>query len=144
MQLEKRSQHQLVQVTRDKVDLAKSEQRVADMKGQVQRCQNDQQDRMRELSENRSQLVAADRRARQATRTILSANSSLAELYLEAEFQERETQQVRHRLDQVNHKRSARGEHLASLRQQWQQLEQRRHQKELEANAAQLEREGLA
>ena len=133
---EQQSQQQLIQVTRDKVELAKSEQRVADLRGQVQRGQEDQRERVRELVENRSQSAAADHRCRQADRTMLRANSSPRGTVPRG----RRSRNVRSsrspdRLERGQSATVLRGsEHLAELRQQWQQLEQQRHQKELEAN----------
>ncbi len=142
--LEQRSQEQLVQVTRDKVELAKSEQRVADLRDQVQRCQEDQRERVRALAEARSQSEASCHRLRQATRTILHGTTLLAELYLSTESQERQARDRRRRLEAIHRKRSSCQEQLAELRQQWQQLEQERHERELDANQARLERDGLA
>ncbi len=143
-QLEAFSQQQLLQVTRDKVELAKSEQRVSDLRRQVQRCQEDHRERIRALGESQSHRQAAQDRSQQATHTILHATSLLAELHLSAETQERSVFERRCRLDEINQQRSARQERLARLRQQWQQLEQDRHQRELEANRARLERDSLA
>ena len=143
-QLEAFSQQQLLQVTRDKVELAKSEQRVSDLRRQVQRCQEDHRERIRALGESQSHRQAALDRSQQATHTILHATALLAELHLSAETQERSVFERRCRLDEINQQRSVRQERLARLRQQWQQLEQDRHQRELEANRARLERDSLA
>ena len=144
VQLEQQCQLQRQQFTSDKVELAKSEQRVADLRGQVQRCQDDYRDRQRALSETRAQLIAAESRLVQAERTILQANSALAELSLDREAQERQLQWHQQQLEAVTRQRSGSQDELAQLRQQWQQLEQDRHQRELEADRARLERNSLA
>jgi len=136
-------QRQLEVVTAVKVELAKSEQRIDSLSGQLVRYEEDQRERERALRETQSHLRLAQDRQQQAERAILHASTAQAELYLRQEQLQAQVQQMR----------AAEAERLAERRQiqlaldqarkRQQALEQTRHQLELAAHRARLERESL-
>ncbi len=65
-----------------KIDVVKSEQRLAHLMAQKSQLERDQQERSRGLADNRSQLETCLDRLVKAERDILAAESDLAELYL--------------------------------------------------------------
>ena len=143
-QTESQRQEESSKVTAVKVELAKSEQRLDDLRGQLIRFQEDQKERTRALDEIRSHLHRAQDRHCQASRLILDATSALAELYLADEHWQREISTLHETRAQVQHRRGELERSLRETRERQRQQEQIQHTAELEANQAQLERDGLA
>ncbi|MCP4194234.1 MAG: chromosome segregation protein SMC [Planctomycetaceae bacterium] len=143
-QFDAQRQEESSKVTAVKVELAKSEQRLDDLRGQLIRFQEDQKERTRALDEIRTQLQQAQQRHCQASRLILDATTALAELYLADEQWQDQISTLRSERNQVQHQRGELEQRLRETRERQRQQEQLQHTAELEANQAQLERDGLA
>ena len=143
-ELETLSEQQTAEVTSIRVELAKSEQRLDDLRGQLLRYEEDQRERERALQEVQSQLQQASLRHRQATQVILHATSAIAELYLNVEQCQQRIEFLTVQRQQVTEQRSRLHEQTRQLRQSQQKLDEQRHGAELEANQVKLEREALA
>lgn len=131
------------QVTSIKVELGKSEQTLDHLRGQLVRCEQDQRERDRAVNETRAQWKTAEERKRSAERALLAASSEQAELYLLAEFHDRQIARAAEK--RVKHMAAHRNQSqaLANHRKQLATLEETRHQMELLANQSQLERDAL-
>jgi chromosome segregation protein len=127
-----------------KVDVVKSEQHLAHLAAQKSQLERDQQDRSRTLAETRAQLDASLARLRQVERSILAAESEVAELYLDKErfaseavghYQRRET--WREQKTQLSHD-------ATRIRGRIRKLEVKLHAQDLEAGQLRHERSTLA
>ncbi|MCA9171515.1 MAG: hypothetical protein KDB23_27795, partial [Planctomycetales bacterium] len=140
---EDRRQLELALLTEIKVESAKSEQRLDGFRGQQERLAEDQRERERAIDETLVQLTDARARALQSERTILASTSVLAELYLRHESLQRQSLDLRQAEQTWQQERRSRQQQLQKLIKQQQEVDQRRHQFELEANRIRLEREAL-
>jgi chromosome segregation protein len=143
-ELEQLRQQALDRVTEVKVELARSEQRVDSLRGQLIRFQEDQRERARAVEETQSQMHLAETRQRQSERTILVAHAALAELLLRSEQLELQARQLTHERQRRIEARQLVQRELDELRSGQQQLDERRHALDLEIHRLLLERESLA
>jgi chromosome segregation protein len=137
-------QHAMRETSTAKIELARIEQQLADLRGQHQQLARDQQERERGLVDTEQHLNASEDRRVRAEQTILSSESAVALLYLQKETESRQS------LTLVEEREAARAEKMA-LTQQSQKsrnrarkLESQLHVKELAANEARHERTALA
>lgn len=143
-QADERSQLAQRQATAAKVEVAKSEERLASLDTQLAQLQRDQRERRRSVDECRQQLERARRRRRQAESVVLTAESDLAESYLRRETLATEVAELASRHEAH---RATRGELQAaaqSAQAQARTLEQQRHARDLGANEVRHERTTLA
>jgi chromosome segregation protein len=127
-----------------KIDVVKSEQRVAHLRAQKSHLERDQQERARSLTESRSQLEVCLNRLLRAERDILGAESEVAELYLRKESVAAEAV---HHVGQRDIWREKKGQLVADAqrsRGRIRKLEARLHAKELAASEVRHERTTLA
>ena len=127
-----------------KIDVVKSEQRLAHLRAQKSHLERDQQERGRSLADSRSQLELCLKRLLQAERDILAAESEVAELYLRKESVAAEA--IRH-VGQRDSWREKKGQLAADAqrsRGRIRKLEARLHAKELAASEVRHERTTLA
>ena len=131
-------------VTAGKVELAKSEERLTNLRLRRQQFEQDQQERRRSIADCREHLDQARRRFAAAQLSVLDAESQLAFCYLNKESLARQTAALIERRDV---QRSARAE-LAALGQAARQVvrsrEERQHAQELSAHEIRLERGALS
>jgi chromosome segregation protein len=143
-ELEVLSEHRTAEVTAIRVELAKSEQRLDDLRGQLLRYEEDQRERTRALQDVQNQLQQASHRQQCTTQAILDASSAMAELYLAVEGCQQRIEQLTAERHQVAVQRTELHQRTQQLRQAHQQLEELRHRAELDANQVKLERASLA
>lgn len=132
------------EVTAAKIELAKSEERLTNLRLRRQQFEQDQQERRRSIADCREHLAQARRRSALAQMNILDAESQLAFCYLRKETLARETSAYVERRDL---QRTARAELTAqaqSARQAVRSCEERQHAQELAAHEIRLERGALA
>ncbi|MHC4401851.1 MAG: chromosome segregation protein SMC [Planctomycetota bacterium] len=130
--------------TEAKVELAKSEERLRNLRTRVRQFEESQQERHRAIAESREQLTRCCRQAEQSERTVLRAESEIAELYLHKETFARQTVEL---IDQRDDLRQARSELTAEaqrIRASERRLDEKIHNKELEAGEIRHDRNSLA
>jgi chromosome segregation protein len=127
-----------------KIELVKSEQRLAHLRAQRSQLERDQQERGRALADSRSQLEINLQRQREADRNILRAESELAELYLAKEaFAVRALELIAQR-DEWRQKKAELSAEAQRARTKIRKLEARLHAQELAAGEVRHERQTLA
>lgn len=132
------------EVTAAKVELAKSEERLTNLRTRRNQFEQDQQERRRSILECRQHLAQGRRRAQLAQANILNAESQLAELYLLKETLAEETIAA---LERRELQRAARAELMTkvqAVRSAMRKLEEQQHAKDLAANEVRHERSTLA
>jgi chromosome segregation protein len=110
----------------------------------VRQVEDSQQERQRAIAESREQLDLCHRRAAQSRRSILRAESEIAELYLRKENFSAETVALIEQREQANRERAETMTEAQKLRGRVRKLDEKVHAKELEANEVRLERSSLA
>ncbi len=141
--LEARRAAQAQASTATQVELAKSEERLANLETQRRQLQGDQLERQRALVEAAQQLHKARGRLAEAEANVLAAESLLAELYLRKESlacEAAEREQDRHRL---RDQRLVRTDQAQRMRTEARRLADELHALELAASELRLQREAL-
>lgn len=143
-QLEAERQALARQATGAQVQGAKSEERLANLRGQLQQLEQDHEERQRAIAERREHLADAERRAAQAEWTILQAESELALVYLNKEESVRESSRLIALREKLRPERGAIVQEAQAIRLELRNLEERLHAKELAAGEVRFERDALA
>lgn len=125
------------------VELAKREQRFQTLDGQRRQLENDALERSHALQEAETSLRRCFERRTAAERSILSASSASAEVYLRFESIQREIQQLIKGRRTGNEERGHAQRQLQKLRKQLKKVEDRLHACELEKSGVQHERDSL-
>jgi chromosome segregation protein len=125
------------------VELARSEQHLDHLRGQVRRYEQDRQERQRNLEESREQLAASLDRKRQAEIRILTAESEAADLYLAKESFTSAIQNLLERREEFRVRRSEAAQLAGKHRGKIRKFEEQLHAKELAANEIRHERTTL-
>ena len=130
--------------TEVKVALAKSEERLRNLRGRMQQFLESKEERLRAVEENRQQLAQCALRLTQSRRRILQAESEVAELYLRKEEFERQAQALIERREMMQQDRSLLKTQAQQARKQAHKFDERIHAEQLKANEVRLERNTLA
>ncbi len=132
------------EVSATKIEVVKSEQRLAHLRAQKSQLERDQQERGRALADGRSQLEVCLERQRDAERNILRAESDLAELYLRKEaFAVEAVRQIAER-DDWRQQRTQLTAEAQRVRGKIRKIEAKLHAQELAAGDVRHERTTLA
>ncbi|MGD9644328.1 MAG: chromosome segregation protein SMC [Pirellulales bacterium] len=142
--LDARRQTLLEQTTTVQVQLAKSEERLANLRRQLDQLRSDQEERTRALADRHEQLARSLARARQSEANILRCESLLAQLYLDREALGAQQQELAARSRRLANERAAVAEQIQTLRTQLAELDEEFHRHELAASEVRLERATLA
>ena len=126
------------------VQLAKSEQRLEGLRGQMAQIEQDQQERTRGLSESQSHLDQCLARADQSRRLTLQAESRVAELYLSREKVAETTVTHINRREELGQQRMQLATEVQEIRHRLRSLEKKIHEEELVASQLHHERTTLA
>ncbi|MEX0675564.1 MAG: chromosome segregation protein SMC, partial [Pirellulales bacterium] len=127
-----------------KIEVVKSEQRLAHLRSQKNQLERDQQERGRALADSRSHLEICLERLRDAERNVLAAESETAELYLRKEsFAAQAVGQVEQRESWRERKAQLAGD-AQRMRAKIRKLETKLHAKDLAAGEVRHERTTLA
>lgn len=132
------------QATEAKVDLAKSEERLENLRARLRQSEESQQERMRAIGDSRQRLAECIRRSEQSHRIILDAEADLAGLYLQKEGLARQSAEAIARRDELQRERSELAADVQRIRGRMRKLEDRIHSQDLAANEIRHERTTLA
>ena len=130
--------------TEVKVALAKSEERLRNLRGRMQQFLESKEERLRAVQENQQQLKQCVQRLCFSRRKILQAESEVAELYLRKEEFERQTLTLIERRETIQQDRSGLKTQTQHARKRAHQFEEKIHAEQLKANEVRLERGTLA
>jgi chromosome segregation protein len=142
METERRSHDR--QTTEVKVELAKSEERLRNLHARMRQFEEGRRERSRAVDDTRTQLTRAVERLDACQRSILQAESQVAELYLHKEHYAAATVELINRRELEKHERVGLGAELHELRARLRGLEERIHEKDLAASEVRHERGTLA
>jgi chromosome segregation protein len=131
------------QATEAKVELAKSEERLRNFRARMRQSEESQQERQRAIAEVREEMNRAVARAEQSRRSILRAESEIAELYLGKETFAARTVELMQERGAIQEDRGALGGEAQRLRAKVRKLEEKVHAKQLAANEVRMERTAL-
>lgn len=127
-----------------KVELAKSEQRLQNLRARKRQFEESQQERQRAIAEARDELAACHRRAQQSQGEILRCESEIAELYLRKEHFAARTVELIGQREQSQQERLRLGAEAQRERNRVRKLEEKIHARQLSANEIQHERTTLS
>ena len=130
--------------TTDQVELAKSEQRLDDLRARRRQYETDQAERQHAIAESHKQLAASVARREQAERSILAAEAELADLYLRKESFAAEAAALHLRREQHRQERATLTQEVMRIRNRLRRTEEKLHKKELSAGEVRHERTTLA
>jgi chromosome segregation protein len=132
------------ETTETKVELAKSEERLRNLRARMMQYEEGRQERGRAIAESREALSLCSRRAEEARWNILRAESEVAEQYLRKESFAARTVELVNRREEVQQHRSALSAEIQRVRGRIRKLEEKIHTRELSANEIRHERTTLA
>jgi chromosome segregation protein len=132
------------QITNSKVELAKSEERLANLREQFRQVETHQRDREAALTEVGQQLSQCRTRCADASRAILRAGSEIAELYLSKERFAREVVVRMRQRQAFREQHTVLAEEVQAARATIHSLEERHHQQDLAASEIRFQRETVA
>ena len=130
--------------TEIKIELATSEERLRNLRGALRQVEEAGRELQGAIAEGRGQLADCQERSRQAERTILAAESEIAELYLAKEHLARTGAEAAARHEGLLQLRTAREVEAQELRAAVRKLDEKLHAQELAANAVRMERSAMA
>jgi len=143
-QLDESRQRQSREAGSVRIELTKHTQQLEHLRMQRHQLDRDQQERARTVSDSRAQLAACEAKSQEATRSILAAESQLAELYLRKERLALETtRRIEQRQTLHSDKAQVAGD-VQRLRGKVRKLETRLHARQLAATEVRHERTTLA
>jgi len=137
-----RLEHQK-QLTASRVDLARSEQRLDALRLQRFQCEEDEKERDRLLAEARSQLSEGQSRRESSERTILTATSELAELFLAKEEIASSIAEQLRQCEMLAADKARLTEEVQSLRKIVRKLEEQTHERQMASGEARHELQSL-
>ncbi len=127
-----------------KVELAKSDERLRNLRSRMKQYEESRQERHRAIAEGREELELCIRRAEQSRWSILRAESEVAELYLRKEAFALETVDLINQREAVQEQRTQRTSEVQRIRSRLRKIEEKIHAKQLTANEVSHERTTLA
>ncbi len=140
---EKEHQHHHGEMMTAKVQSATRGQRLEGLRSQLQRFQQDRQERQNVLQSLQHDQQRCDERSLAAQRNILRATSSVAELYLHKEDLQRELEKAQTRRDEIAGQRELVSTSARKLRQKVRNLEDKQHKIELATGDLTHQRDSL-
>ncbi len=143
-QLDQSYAGQTRKTTSAQIDLAKSQQRLEYLQTQLRQFEQHRQERDRGINDARTQLAECTRQAGLSGRTILTAESEIALLYLNKEEFRREVVAHTESRDALRRERSEAASLAQSRRNKIRKLEDALHAQQLSASEIQHERTTLA
>ena len=144
LELDEKRQAQSRQATAAKVELAKHEERLGNLRARMRQFEHDHGERRRAIHDSRGHLMQCHERTRQAQWIILQAESEIAELYLRKETIAAETLVILNRREMHRAERAELAQQAQKIRGQARKLEEQLHAKELSAGEIRFERSTLA
>ncbi|MEX0866790.1 MAG: chromosome segregation protein SMC, partial [Pirellulales bacterium] len=139
-----RRQTCIQEVTAAKVELAKSEQQLADLTLRCRQYEQDFQERRRLLAEARQELEESRQRKAASQLAVLRTSSELAELYLAKEAHAAENQRLETDREGVRLERAGLSSTVQALRGRLRKLDGEIHKVELDSGQLQHQRQTLS
>ncbi len=127
-----------------KVELAKSDERLRNLRSRMKQYEESRQERHRAIAEGREELDLCIRRAEQSRWSILRAESEVAELYLRKEAFALATVDLINQREAIQEQRTQRTSEVQRIRSRLRKIEEKIHAKQLAANEVSHERTTLA
>jgi chromosome segregation protein len=131
------------QATEEKVELAKSEERLRNLRARMRQFEETRQERQRAIAECGEELAKTLSRAEQSRWSILRAESEIAELYLGKETFAAETVELIQQREAIQEDRLLQGSEVQKLRAKLRKIEEKVHARQLAANEVGMERAAL-
>ncbi len=144
IQLDQQRQELAQTTTAAKVEVAKSEERLDNLRGRLRQFESDQQERQRTIHEHQTQLAECDQRVRRSVRRTLSVESELALLYLEKERLCGQRAELVAAREDCRQRRSELAEETHAVRKRVRKLEEQIHAKDLAAGEIRQQRTTLS
>lgn len=132
------------ETTEIKVELAKSEERLQNLRARMKQFEESSQERDRTIGEARQQLADANRRLEASRQTILRVESEVADLYIRKESFAAETVALAERREESLSRRNELSPEVAKIRGRIRKLEERLHAVDLSVAEVRHERTALA
>lgn len=132
------------EATEAKVELAKGEERLDNLRTRMRQFEESQLERQRALADGGEQLAECLRRAEESRWKVLRAESEIAELYLRKESSTGRSVAMIQQREAIQEERSQWNAAAGRIRTKLRKLEEKIHAKELAANEVRLERNALA
>jgi chromosome segregation protein len=132
------------ETTEIKVELAKSEERLRNLRSRMRQFEESREERHRAIEEAREHLAECGQRLDASRWSILRAESEIADLYLRKETFASQTVGLINRRETLQQQRTALAERLQSVCGQLRKLEEKIHAAELAANEVRHERTSMA
>ncbi|HUT11514.1 MAG TPA: chromosome segregation protein SMC [Thermoguttaceae bacterium] len=142
--LEDRQQVHNRETTETKVELAKSEERLRNLHARMRQFEESRQERSRAIADAGEQLARCTGRAAQSRRSILRAESQVAELYLCKEKFAAETVELIDRREWLRRQRTELTADAQTIRARIRKIEEKIHAADLAASEVRHERGNLA
>lgn len=142
--LEQQRQQHFGRATELKVELAKSEERLENLRARLRQLSETQQERRRAVSQLQEQLQRCHQRLAHSQQRILAGESEIAGWYLQKEELSRQVADLAARRQSIQAQRAALNEQIQSTRSQIHQTEEAIHARQLAAQELRVERQALA
>jgi len=130
--------------TEIKVEMAKSEERLSNLRARMKQFEESRQERQRVIEDVRQQHAEANRRLEASRQCMLRIESETADLYLRKESFEAETVALVERREELQRRRNELLPEAATLRGRIRKLEEKLHAVDLAAAEVRHERTALA
>jgi len=130
--------------TQTKVELAKSEERLRNLRTRMRQFEESRQERRRAIDDAGEQLAECLRRAQASAQTILRTESEVAELYLKKESLAAETVALIDRRETFRQRRTELTDEAQKTRSKVRKAEEKIHAEDLAANEVRHRRGALA
>ena len=130
--------------TEIKVELAKSEERLRNLRARMRQFEESREERQRGIDEARERLADSTRRAEATRWNILRAEADIADLYLRKETFAAQTTRLVDQRESLQERRTAQNERIQGIRGRIRKIEEKMHAAELAANEVRHERTSMA
>lgn len=141
--VDRRRSAQEEKTTSAKVQLATSEERLNNFRGQLRSLEQSREDRRRAVNDIRDQIARCQRQFRESESRLLELSSTVAQLYLHKESYTQETFDLIASRDALHAERSSVGQEIQRTRTRLRKAEEQLHGKDLAANEIRLQRSSL-
>ncbi|HOP76849.1 MAG TPA: chromosome segregation protein SMC [Thermogutta sp.] len=142
-QLEANVQDRHGVLTALKIELAKSEERLAALQNQLRRQEEAEAERLKEVTEIKNRLAETEKRLMASQRELLSLEARLAELYGRKDELSRVWQETAEARRSLQKERQKHQQQLQDVRRRLRQIEERQHKLELDLNSVRHEKSTL-
>ncbi len=141
LEADRQSHHR--DTTETKVELAKSEERLRNLRARMRQFEESQQERQRAIADSRQRLSQCQRWAAESRQDILRAETRIAELYLGKESLAARTVALVEQREAIQQERSSLTAEAQRVRGKFRKLEEKIHARQMSANELVHERNSL-